>query len=697
MPVSFFRSLKPGMPAALIILVLVASSFVVRAQEVPVPQEQEDKLERIAEGGEESTDYSEIIENLGFFKDHPINLNHATKEELLQLGLLDEIEISNLLKHISENGNLLSLHELQSVDGFDLREIRELLPFVKIDNNPLPTASAILKMIKSGRHQVILRMEQTVEKKRGFKKDESMLKPASEYLGSQQKYYARYRFTYGRYLSWGITGEKDAGEEFFKGSQKNGFDFYSAHLFMRNIGPVKAIALGDYYLSYGQGLALWTGLAFGKGSDVAGVKRNPGGISPYSSVNENSYRRGGAVSVGIGLFTLDVFYSRTRLDANILDTNELDEAFLVSSVQISGYHRTESELSDKRALKETMIGSHLSFDRRNLRLGFTALRNHLGTELSRTPSLYNKYDFQGRDYQNTAFDYSFVFRNFNFFGEAALNHNGATAFVNGVLVSPDSRVSLVLLHRNYERGYYAFASNPFRESDISNERGLYTGISIKPLRAVSLNAYYDFFTFPWLRYLVDAPSNGYEYLAQLTYTPSRRTELYLRVKESRKQRNVIAELPMDYLVNVKQINYRFNAAYKVSNAFSFKSRVEWVRYEMEDMSPDEGYAIMQDVSFNPMEFPLSFNLRYALFETETYNSRIYTYENDIPGAFSIPAYYYSGQRAYLMVQWHIRKGVDLWARIAQTVYANRDVISSGLEEIDGPKKTDIKLQFRVEF
>lgn len=671
----------------------------INAQDLPT-QAEEDKIEKVAEGGDESTDYSELIENLKFFKDHPINLNRTNKDELLDLGILDEIQINDLLKHLELHGDLLALEELQTINGFGNQKIKELFPYIKIDNTPMPTFKSFFRMVKSGQHQFILRMEQTVENKKGFLPADSLsnLNPNARYLGSRQKVYARYRFTYGRYLSWGITGEKDAGEEFFNGTQKKGFDFYSAHFFIRNMGPVKALAIGDYKLSYGQGLTLWSGLAFGKGSDVTNVKRNASGIAPYSSVNEGGNFRGAAVSLGISNFTFDIFYSNVKLDANVADTNEYGESILVSSVSTSGYHRTPSELFDKHSLKVIMIGGHLSFDRRNLKIGVTALQNHLSTEFIRTAELYNQFDFTGIDFQNIAVDYSYVFQNINFFGEISRNKNGAFAYTNGILMSLDPKVSLVLLHRNFARAYYTFVANPFRESDFANERGLYTGITIKPIRTVSLNAYYDFFAFPWLRYQVDAPSHGYEYLVQFTYTPSKKVELYLRIKESQKQQNVYGNFTaLDYLVEAKQINYRFNASYKTSTSFSFKSRLEWVKYKIEDNSPDEGYMISQDVNYNPMGFPLSFNFRYALFDTKSYDSRIYTYENDIPGTFTIPAYFYKGQRVYLMLNYHVRKGIDIWARVGQTVYSNIDVISSGLDEIDGSKKTDVKLQVRVEF
>jgi len=47
-----------------------------------------------------------------------------------------------------------------------------------------------------------------------------------------------------------MTMEKDPGEEFFRGSNRVGFDFYSAHLYYRNISrTVKALAFGDYQVN----------------------------------------------------------------------------------------------------------------------------------------------------------------------------------------------------------------------------------------------------------------------------------------------------------------------------------------------------------------------------------------------------------------------------------------------------------------
>ena len=66
-------------------------------------------------------------------------------------------------------------------------------------------------------------------------------------------------------------------------------------------------------------------------------------------------------------------------------------------------------------------------------------------------------------------------------------------------------------------------------------------------------------------------------------------------------------------------------------------------------------------------------------------------------AFSIPAYSGRGSRFYITTKYHIRRGIDLWLRYAQTYYTDRDNIGSGKDEIQGPTKSEIKAQLRIKF
>ena len=110
-------------------------------------------------------------------------------------------------------------------------------------------------------------------------------------------------------LQFGITMEKDAGEPFFRKGNKYGFDFYSAHIFLQNVSVFKAIAVGDYQLSFGQGLAMNTGFAMMKPQNSVSIYKHASGLRPYSSANENNYMRGIATTINCKVLDLTLFYS----------------------------------------------------------------------------------------------------------------------------------------------------------------------------------------------------------------------------------------------------------------------------------------------------------------------------------------------------------------------------------------------------
>lgn len=671
------------------------------AQETPANENKadekiEERIENIAVTADENTDFTEIADQLKYYLEHPIDLNRTSREELLELGLLSEQQAAAMLNHITAHGKLIALQELQSVEGFDLQTIYSILPYVKIGNSFSLGRNSLNRILKEGQHTLILRTQRVLEEQKGFQPIPEGSTSQSYYLGDPWKIYARYRFTFQRKLSIGVTAEKDQGEEFFKGSQSS-FDFYSYHLFYRNQGFLKTVALGDYQVAYGQGLTVWSGLAFGKSPEVVNIRKNALGILPYTSVNETFFRRGAAVSVGGKKLVLDVFASIRKMDGNLTDTIEQVEYF--SSFQETGYHRSPNELADKNSIKENFYGGHLQFNHQSLKLGFTAIHSEFNKSFSPSPSVYNQFYFNGDKLTNTGFDYSYLFRNISVFGEVARSDNDAVAYLNGALISLDPKVSFAVLNRHYPRNYHSLYSNPLRESSsVLNENGTYFGLQVKPFRQFVLSAYYDAFEFPWLRYLVHSPTNGFEYLVQAAYIPNKKVSMYFRFRETMKPENASGDLtPIDATVNRSQKNYRYDIAAKISSGITLHSRIEFVTVNKEGEDKNNGLVMLQDVTFKPMGSRISFSARYALFDTDDYDSRIYAYENDVLYSYSIPSYYYKGARYYLTMRYQLKKGIDLWLRWAQTAYSNRTVVGSGYDEIEGSKKTEVKMQLRFVF
>jgi len=86
-----------------------------------------------------------------------------------------------------------------------------------------------------------------------------------------------------------------------------------------------------------------------------------------------------------------------------------------------------------------------------------------------------------------------------------------------------------------------------------------------------------------------------------------------------------------------------------------------------------------------------------MFDTDSWDTRIYAYEHDLLYAFSIPALHQNGMRAYLLIKYSPLKYMDLWIRLAQTYYSHVQSIGTGLDEISGKTKTELKVQMQLRF
>jgi len=292
-------------------------------------------------------------------------------------------------------------------------------------------------------------------------------------------------------------------------------------------------------------------------------------------------------------------------------------------------------------------------------------------------------------------DYSFTLRNLHFFGEAALDIKMNPAFINGLLVSADPKFDLSLFYRNISPAYQALYANAFTEASTpSNENGIYLGFSLRPIYRWSVNAYADIYCFPWLKYRMHAPAQGSDYLLQLIFTPDKKTTLSLRYRSQKKPLNSsLSVLP--YLQEQQKRNLRFQISRESGRGISMKGRVEvcWLK---DEEGNEEGFLAYQEATWAVSQ-KLKLNLRLQYFETGGYDSRIYAYEKDVLYAFSIPANFDKGLRYYINVNYEPFSCLSAWIRVGQTLKRGKTSLGSGLDEIEGNRKTDLRIQLLYTF
>ncbi len=688
--------------SGLIVLLLAAISA--RAQDDERQKVIERRIEFIGENLEDSDlDLTAFLDELYQYLESPINLNQTHFEELSRLHLLSDVQMQAIINYRKNYGAFISIYELNAIEQLDELTIEMILPFVTV-GDVLETKFQWKEVLTRGKHEIFTRYDRVIQQKAGYLDvPDSILaeNPNKKYLGSPDHLYFRYRTQYKDRVSMGITAEKDAGEQFFNSTQKTGFDYYSGHLFLKDFGVIKKLAVGDFQLGFGQGLTMWSSFQMGKSADVMAAKRMSLGLRPYTSANESRYLRGSAITLGNDRAELTAFGSYRRIDANVVQVDTVNDSFEsgssgFSSFQTSGYHRTPGEMADKRAIREGMGGIEVALKGEKFRIGLASVYTQYDQALIQNPSHYNQHEFASRHLLVSGINYRAFVRNVSVFGETSVSDNFHIGTVNGLTWHIDPRVDLIALHRYYDKKFQSLYSAGFAEGGTNSaEQGIYLGFLARLTKGMSFSAYYDQWNRTYLKYLTDDYSVGREIFTQLDFRLSRSAKLYLRFRNKSTEQNSRDDVTgIKDQVELNKTGLRLHYEQQVNSRITLKTRIEWVRYKYGSQMSN-GLLMFQDIGLSFKKIPLKIFGRYAIFDSDDYDSRIYAYENDLLYVFSIPSYYYRGQRAYLMFKYEIGRWADVWIRWGIWSYENRDVISSGLEEITGNRKSDIKIQLKI--
>lgn len=692
-------------------LVFFVNILISNAQKAPRP---EVDLDRFAQDlfGAQSGDvrYDAIFEAVFQYYRDPLDLNRATRGELENLFILSQLQISSFLKYREINGILLSEYELQSIPEWNLETIERILPFVKVHDNGLSSDSRSLwsKLKEDKNNSIITRYQRILELQKGFRVNDTLANQA--FVGSPELIYARYRSYQKGDYSIGITTQKDIGEaiDWNPKLKQYGMDFYSGHFALFNKGKLKALNIGDYQMMIGQGLVMSAGFYIGKGAEtVTTAKRSNSGIRPYTAALETNFLRGIAATLNFGRFEITPFYSYRKLDGNIANQDgsgsfgsQRNNFNGATSIQLSGFHRTKAELEDKETIQEQIVGNYIRYTSKNqkLKIGINGIYNYYNPSINRELNNYNQFFFRGKENYNIGLDFSCDWQNFSFFGEYSKNKAGANGAIVGFISSLNAIVDMSLVYRNYDRDFFSPYGNSLGESSINrNERGVYWGIKIMPNRKINFAGYFDKFYFPWLTNRSDGPTDGYECFGRINFKPTKRILLYAQWRHQNKPMNAINNATsFDYLEESTTDNYLFNLDWKAEKLIGTKSRIQFTQFHQNGQPRESGFVIFQDIDFD-FNKKLKISARFALFDANNYNTRIYVYEKNVLWAFSLPVYYGQGVREYLMFQYNVNRDLSIWFRIARFEYRNTNNISSGINEINGNSKTEVTLQLKYDF
>lgn len=628
----------------------------------------------------ESAEWEETYEMLCDLEQHPIDINTATEEQLLQLPFLNKKQVEDILSYVYFNNGIKSLGELAMIESIDYTTRCLLTYFTYCGEKKIDAATTLRNMLHYGRNEVVGTAGIPFYERHGDK---------NGYLGYQYRHSVRYRFQYSNRLKIGFIGSQDAGEPFFANKNKWGYDHYSLYAEVHDIGIVKSIVAGQYRASFGLGLVIGDGTGIGKMSNLSALGSRTYGLRAHTSRNAaNSLRGAGAtINVAKGL-DLSAFVSYRNIDATLHSTDST--ASTITTIVTSGMHRTVTEMNKKNNSTETSAGGNVRFFSHGFHLGSTFSWTKYDKDLlPNTSQAYHKYDAVGNNFWNVSANYGYTGHNLAVQGETATGDGGALATIHTLSFSPSSRISLMALHRFYSKKYHARRARSFSEGGkVQNESGVYLGAQWQPSRRIKVMAYSDYAFFPASKYNALASSQAWDNLLQMQYTSERLT-LSLRYKLKMKEYDNSAMTGL-----ALKTTHRGHASISCSLGrwrCATQAELSLSNFEGSNM----GWMVAQNIGYT--QNWLRINATIGYFDTDDYESRVYGYEQGVLYSYSYLSYYGEGIRWSVAARATLRSNLTLIAHLSTTDYFDRSHISSSLQQIDHSSKTDLELQLQWKF
>lgn len=658
-------------------------SISVFSQVDPIDKEIENNLENYKPGDGE-TGFIQLADDLDALKSRKIKINIASQQDLERIPQLNIFQIHNLLEYRRKTGFILSPFELRAVKGFNKNKIEEILPLLDFSLKPEKFQFPNRKTIRFSRNDFIIRDKFNIQKRRGFQLD------SGGYFGNPHSIMARYKFNFRGKIGAALHLQQDAGEPFQTVAKRVNIDFASFNIFLKDYKFINSLVIGDFNFEFGQGLNLWSGIGFGKSSNVGQIQRFSRGVIPYSGGEENRFFRGIASDFKIGKINFISFYSKRKLDANLEERE--DGQFQISSFQNSGLHRTENELMNQNSIELKLINTSVFYRSNNFSLGFNQGFYHLDHPIKPKKRTYQKFDFQNKTWQSSSLSGKYHMKNFSLFGELSSLDYRSYGGIIGLQIKADEALEISILHRNMAKEYQSFYSAPFAEKGSSGEKGYYIGWDWTLGPVLNWKSYVDFYQFSWSTFQSDFPSTGQDLMSQLDINLGKKFNLYLRYRHRKRQEDFNNNEAISRQIEIRKMNFRIQLNHQVSERVSLKNRLE-ISQNSNDLK--RGFLAYQDFKYRFEKWPLQLVFRYSIFDISDFENRIYSYENDLSQSFSVPSNYGNGQRYYILLKWKIRKNLGFEIKFANTIFYDRNEISSGLNKVEGNQLSELKMQFKI--
>ena len=535
----------------------------------------------------EEEDWQLHVQELKELSEHPLNINTATVEDLLQLPFLSEAQIEQIHAYIYLHGQMQTLAELRLVPLLDEATRRRMSLFVYAQS-----------VQQNGKDQLLGHLHSDFSTRLDVPLYYRLGQQNNEYRGDPLYHRIRYTIGNSRHFQAGLRIEKDAGERYY--------DSYGAYAMLHDVGFLQRAIVGDYRIGFGEGLVIGGSTWSSKSSPPLKMQS---GIRPMTSMDEVNFLRGAAVTLSLGRhLSLSAFGSYRKRDATLTNTEE------VQTLLTSGYHRTATEWDRRRNVGSTVLGGNVEWQGGGFHLGATGYWQKFSRVLNPGSQMYRAIYPKGETFGAVGMNYGYTRYRLSLAGETAYSTSAnGFATINRVSWNIGRNYIISAVQRFYAYQYYSFYGSALSEnSNAQNESGVLVHLQAEPLTGLQLTTYVDFFHHPWPRYRMTHSSTGQEFMLQGAYAISRKHTLLARYQLKRKENG--DQMEPHHRVKL-QWTFEPSKQWRLQTTGSFHSVLD-----------SKGLMLTQNVRFTLVKPNLSFNGQLGWFHTDDYLSRIYTHQ-----------------------------------------------------------------------
>lgn len=638
--------------------------------------------------------WEDAYEVLCMMAESPQNINEATLDELLQVPLLSGSQAAAIIHYRTLYGNIHDMAELSLIEAMDKPRLILLNAIFYAQVGDGDKAKG-----HNGHSKLLVTLNVPTYEREGFKD--------GTYEGGRLSHSLRYTYSNSHY-QMALTAAQDAGEPFFCGTNKKGWDFYTGFVRIKDIGLLKNLVAGHYQMSLGMGLILNNGYKPSRTSLMMTPQNSVTILRGHASKQESNYMQGVAATLALPgntlgkILSVTAFVSHRPLDATMKFDEDAAENGTVTTILTSGYHRTESEIARRGATRQSVVGGSLTMDKRPLRMALNVM--HVMMRDSLKPfngQQYRMYYPMGKNFTLGSLSYAYFSPRLQIAGETAVSPKAvgndagggvALATMNDVNWKIGNDWTLTALQRYYNYRFQSPLGRSFGDvSNVQDESGVYVGLSTTAVPRLTLSAYVDCAYHPWFRYGYDGASRSWD-----TYFNA----IYVREPYTITMRYRYREQTVCLNGNVLP-TYNDEAG----GQHSMRTTLKYVRGKWMAMSQvygtcipsssDWGYMLSQG---GGMELScLSLWASFAYFHTSSYASRLYLTDRNLTYCSTTSMLYGHGFRGNIIAQVKIKK--DVTASVCSNIskYFDRKQLSSGHQLIDASSQTDIMVQLGWKF